>query len=95
MSGHSKEEIQKHVRTYLVVFVALGALTAVTVGVSYLHLPIHLAVIVALFVASIKGFLVAAYFMHLISEKKIIGLILLMTALFFLLLLIIPAIFHH
>lgn len=95
MSEHSHEEIQKHVRTYLVVFVALATLTVVTVGISYLHLPTPLAILIALFVASIKGSLVAAYFMHLVSEKKIIGAILILTAAFFLLLLLIPAIAHY
>ena len=31
-----------------------------------------MAIAVALFVATIKGSLVAGYFMHLISEKKLI-----------------------
>jgi hypothetical protein len=34
------------------------------------HLPVHQAVTIALIVATIKGSLVACYFMHLISGKK-------------------------
>ena len=38
MAGHSAEDIKKETRVYILVFVALAALTLVTVGVSYLDL---------------------------------------------------------
>ena len=66
------EDIKTHVRVYISVFVALGVLTIVTVGVAYLELPIVPALIVALTIATAKGTLVALYFMHLISEEKVI-----------------------
>lgn len=90
MSGHSVEEIKKETRVYLTVFVVLGTLTAVTVGVSYLHLSTGMAIVVALMIASVKGFLVAGYFMHLLSEKKLIYSVLIITALFFIFLMFIP-----
>ena len=34
------EDIKKHVRVYISVFVALMALTLITVAVSYLHLSV-------------------------------------------------------
>lgn len=77
------EEVRKHVRVYLIVFAALATLTVVTVAVSYLHLPIVPALLVGLFIATVKGSLVAGYFMHLVSEKKVIFLILLITVVFF------------
>lgn len=90
MSGHTAEEIKKETRVYVLVFVALAALTVVTVAVSYLHLSFGAAVAVALFIASIKGFLVAAYFMHLISERKLVYAVLMLTAIFFLALIFLP-----
>ena len=90
MSGHTVEEVKKETRVYLTVFVVLAALTAVTVGVSYLHLSTGMAIAVALMIASVKGFLVAGYFMHLLSEKKLIYSVLVITALFFLFLMVIP-----
>ena len=54
-------------------------LTIVTVAISRLHLSVPIAVTVALFVAIIKGSLVACYFMHLISEKKLIYAVLALT----------------
>ena len=48
-------------------------LTIVTVAISRFHLSVPIAVTVALFVATVKGSLVACYFMHLISEKKLIS----------------------
>lgn len=88
--AHSAAEIDKHVRIYIMVFVTLMALTLITVAVSYLHLPIAAAVGVALLIASIKGSLVACYFMHLISEKKLILAVMGLTVVFFLVLLLTP-----
>ncbi len=83
-------DIKKHVRGYIAVFIALLALTAITVAVSYSHLPVTYAVIVALIIATIKGSLVASYFMHLISEKKLIYFTLMLTFVFFLALMFLP-----
>ena len=87
-------DIDRHVRIYLIVFVALMVLTIVTVAVSYLHLPVAGAVTVALLVATIKGSLVACYFMHLVSEKKLIYAVLVLTVVFFAVLLALPAVTH-
>lgn len=84
------EEVKKHTRVYWVIFGCLLFLTVVTVGISYIHLPFTLAVILALVVASTKASLVALYFMHLISEKKVIYLTLLLTAVLFVVLIVIP-----
>jgi cytochrome c oxidase subunit 4 len=83
MEHTSAHDVQQHVRKYVLVFVGLLGLTLVTVTVSYLHLSVIPAIAVALFIAVIKGSLVASYFMHLISEKKAIFLVLLFTAVFF------------
>ena len=91
MSGHSVEEIRQETRKYWVVFMALVALTVVTVGVSYLDLTAAMAVFVALVIACFKGGLVAGVFMHLISEKQAIYAILLLTVVFFVVLMLGPA----
>jgi cytochrome c oxidase subunit IV len=95
MTSDHAVDIDRHVRIYVTVFVALMALTIITVGISYLHLPIRIAVTVALLVATVKGSLVACYFMHLISEKKLIYAVLVLTAVFFVALLALPAVTHH
>ena len=93
MSSHlSQEELKRHVRIYIAVFAALAALTVVTVTVSYLHLPFEKALVAALAIASVKGALVACFFMHLISEKQAIFSILAFTGIFFLALLPLPVI---
>ena len=91
MTSDHAAEIDKHVRVYVTVFVALMFLTLVTVAVSRVHLPVPIAVSVALLVATVKGTLVACYFMHLISEKRLIYAVLAITAVFFLALLALPA----
>ncbi len=95
MTGDHAVDIDKHVRIYITVFVALMVLTIVTVTVSRFHLPVPIAVSVALIVATIKGTLVACYFMHLISEKKLIYAVLGLTAAFFFVLLAVPVITVH
>ena len=74
-------------KTYLIVFGTLAVLTLLTVGVSYLHLNRAGAITVALLVAGIKVSLIAAFFMHLKFEKKVIHGIF-CTALFFVLILL-------
>jgi cytochrome c oxidase subunit 4 len=89
MDAHA-EDVKKHVRVYISVFVALMFLTLVTVAVSYLHLSVGVAITVALIIAMIKASLVASYFMHLISEKKLIFATLILTAVFFIALMFLP-----
>jgi len=90
--GHdSPEAIHAEVRKYMMVFGALAVLTVVTVAVSYLDLSIGMAVVVAMIVASVKGTLVAAYFMHLLDERSTIYWMLALTVFFFAVLMIVPA----
>jgi cytochrome c oxidase subunit 4 len=95
MTSDHAVDIDRHVRIYITVFVALMALTIITVAVSRFHLPLPIAVSVALLVAVIKGSLVACYFMHLISEKKLIYAVLALTAVFFIALLTLPVVTVH
>ena len=88
--GHDPAEIDKHVRVYIIVFVVLMALTLVTVAVSYLDVSTPVAIAIALFIATIKGSLVACYFMHLISEKRLIYAVLIITAIKFVVLMALP-----
>jgi cytochrome c oxidase subunit 4 len=90
----SPEAIKRQTRVYVMIFFALMVLTVVTVAVSYLHLSPHLAILVALMIAAIKGSMVAAYFMHLISEKKAIYGILILTVAFFIVLMAMPSLSH-
>lgn len=86
MSDHhdSHDDIQHHVKRYLFVFYALIVGTVITVLASRLPIEsVALTVAIALLIALVKGFLVAGYFMHLISEKKMIYGILLTTVFFF------------
>ena len=68
-------------------FLNIGALlvgTVLTVAMYYVDFSsMALTVAVALFIASIKAFLVAGYFMHLLSEKKLVYGVLVISAIFF------------
>jgi caa(3)-type oxidase subunit IV len=72
MTAHDQEDLRQHVRRYLYVFYAL----------LFGNHAINIAV--ALAIACGKAFLVAGFFMHLISERKMIYGLLAFTGFFFL-----------
>ncbi|MFN7140309.1 MAG: cytochrome C oxidase subunit IV family protein [Limisphaerales bacterium] len=77
-------DVKKDVRKYLLIFGALIVGTIITVAVSYVDFGSHTRnIIVGLIIATAKAFLVAGYFMHLMSERKLIYGILLVTVFFF------------
>ena len=49
------EEVKHHVKTYVLVFVALAFLTIVTVAISYIDLGVKGGIALGLFVASVKA----------------------------------------
>ena len=83
-----------YIANYRKVFIFLLIGTALTVWASYIEFNVQNSIAGAIFVgltiAFIKGYLVAANFMHLNSEKKMIYWILILTIFFLALLLFIP-----
>jgi len=85
MTAQEQASFDQHVRRYLYVFYALLFGTLLTVGASYIPFGNHaINIAVALVIACGKAFLVAGFFMHLISERKMVYGILAFTAFFFL-----------
>jgi caa(3)-type oxidase subunit IV len=82
---HDLHEFKRHIKVYIAVFCAQLFGTLATVGAwKWGHFStISLTIAVALFIACVKAFLVAAFFMHLISERKAIYAILATTIIFF------------
>ncbi len=94
--SHDDHDLSKAKKGYLIIGGALLAGTIITVLVSYLHLPIPLAILIALTIATIKASLVACYFMHLISERKMIYIVLSIAVMCFFAMLLLPvAEFHN
>jgi cytochrome c oxidase subunit IV len=80
---HTAHDVSKHVRRYLMVGGTLLLFTAITVFLSYVNFGTQKAnVAVAMLVATFKAGLVAAIFMHLSSEKRMIYRILIFTFFF-------------
>ncbi len=90
ISESEAARVKSHLRVYVMVFVALAVLTVVTVALSYLHLPTVLAITLAMVVATVKASLVAGYFMHLLSEEKVILWLLILCAAFLVFLFALP-----
>ena len=88
----SHDNIKDHVKVYWNVFFALLGLTALTVGVSYFEFGgiVWLSIGVGLLIAGVKGYLVAANFMHLNDESPTIYWTLILTIMFLVMLFAIP-----
>jgi cytochrome c oxidase subunit IV len=83
MTVEEQAHFAEHVRRYLYVFYALIFGTLVTVGASYIPFGNHhVNIAVALAIAFSKASLVAAFFMHLISERKMVYGLLVFTGVF-------------
>jgi cytochrome c oxidase subunit 4 len=82
--------VKKSVRVYMTIGAALLLFTAITVAANQVHLAVPIAVAVALIIATMKGSMVAAVFMHLSHERKWIYGSLLLTVVFFVVLMSIP-----
>ena len=82
----SNNNITHHIANYRKVFIFLLIGTALTVIASYLELNVQNSIaggiFIGLTIAVIKGYLVAANFMHLNSERKMIYWILILTIFF-------------
>jgi caa(3)-type oxidase subunit IV len=90
MAASDHGDIRKYAGLYLKVFGALMILTAVTVTAASFDLAVPLAVLVALVIATLKGSLVASFFMHLVSERPLIFAALVLTAVLFTALIALP-----
>jgi cytochrome c oxidase subunit 4 len=86
----SAEDVKSSIKVYLFVFGALASLTIITVAAKELNIGVAAGIAVALLIASVKGTLVASYFMHLVHERSALYWILGLCALFFLAILLIP-----
>lgn len=86
----SAEEVKSSIKIYLYVFGALAVLTVVTVAAASLKLGVAAGIALALLIASVKGTLVASYFMHLIHERTALYWILGLCAIFFLAMVLLP-----
>ena len=75
--------VQQHVKRYVMVGVTLLAFTGLTVALSYVDFGTRKAnIAVAMLVAMFKAGLVAAIFMHLAAEKRLIYRVLVFTIFF-------------
>lgn len=90
MADAHAHDVKKEVRGYIGVFLALAALTVLTVFASYLDVSKTMHIVIAMLIAVVKGTLVCLYFMHLISERKLVYWTLYLTAIFFVVLMLLP-----
>jgi caa(3)-type oxidase subunit IV len=82
MSDAHSHDVSKQVKIYMAVGAALIAGTIITVLAAGVKLGIIVGITVAVIIATVKGSLVAGYFMHLFAERKLIYGVLALTVVF-------------
>jgi caa(3)-type oxidase subunit IV len=83
MSANQVADVQKEVRLYVGVFLAVAILTLVNVALAHTTGRVTAGVAIALMIAAVNAVLVVRFFMHLATEGKVIHMVLAITALFF------------
>src|SRR5260370_15750967 len=82
--GSHSQELSRHIKVYILVFVALLFGTFLTVTMYAIHFQsMAVTITIPLFIATVKAFLVAGFFIHLISAKQGIYSLPAATAFFF------------
>jgi cytochrome c oxidase subunit 4 len=66
-------------RTYLIVLAILLALTALTIGVSFLHVNGLWHVVIGLIIAAVKASLVVLFFMHAVTSPRVTWVVILIA----------------
>jgi len=87
MNDSSEQElsdVKRHLRQHIIIAVGLALGSLMTLWTSQTNFgSFSLNVAITLGIAAIQAFMVAAFFMHLLSEKKLIYCFLVFTAVFF------------
>jgi caa(3)-type oxidase subunit IV len=80
---HDAHHVARHVKMYLTVGAILFVFTVITVALSYFDFGSHgNNIVVGMLVAAFKAGCVAAVFMHLAHEKRLIYRVLIFTVIF-------------
>jgi len=78
------QDVKKHVRSHLIIAAAVTIGTILTIWTSQTNFgSFSLNVAMTIAIAALQAFMVAGFFMHLLSEKKMIYSFLIFTAVFF------------
>ena len=83
--NQESQDVKRHVRQHIMIAVALVVGTLMTIWTSQTDFGggFGLNVAITLAIAGAQAFMVAGFFMHLLSEKKMIYCFLVFTAVFF------------
>jgi len=78
------QDVKRHVQQHIIIAIAVAVGTLTTLWTSQTNFgSFSLNVAITLGIAAVQAFMVAGFFMHLLSEKKMIYCFLVFTAVFF------------
>ena len=86
MSDSSPESYKNYTRKCLMIFLAVVCGTGLMVGASFAPLASGPRIALILAIACVNAFLVASYLMHLLTERKMVYVVLAFTVVFFIVL---------
>ncbi len=95
MSSSNSEDVSKMVVVYKKLFLVLAVITALGIGIAYLHVPVWVAILIAFIIMAIKGKVVIDAFKHLIVGRNLILVLFGLTAIFFVAVIILPLLNHE
>ncbi len=85
------QDIKKEVKGYFLVFGCLLFLTALTVlAATFFKVNLTISIILALAIAAIQAALIVSFFMHIISQKQLVFIVLILAIVFVIGLLFLP-----
>ena len=94
MSG-TQEDVLKMVGIYKKLFLVLTIITILGIGITFLHMPVWLAIVLAFGIIAIKSKVVIDAFKHLLTGRNVLILTIALTGVFLVALLILPLLNHE
>ena len=91
----STHDVTKMVGIYKKLFLLLTVVTVLGIGIAFLHMPLWLAIVVALGIIVFKSKIVLDCFKHLLGGRQLLVMVFGLTAIFVLGLLLLPALNHE
>ena len=87
--------VSKMVGIYKKLFLVLAVVTAIGIGIAFLHLPIWLALVIAFGIMLVKGKVVLDSFKFLLAGRHVLIITFALTGIFFGLVVLLPLFSHE
>lgn len=91
----NEQDVSKMVAVYKKLFALLAIITALGIGIAFVHLPVWVALLIALAIIAVKSKVVIDLLKHLIVGRNLILILFGLTGIFFVAVIILPLLNHE